>query len=842
METFEKDPAMTRLGTRLALAALLLIPPALAAQEADVVRLVASDAASGDLFGCAFDLLAVESSRGFGGALLVGSLQDDDRGADSGSVYLYELTPDGWLERAKGVAEAGAAGDRLGYDVAIGRGAYLAGAPGADGGRGRVHMFLGANATGFLGEVDVVSHPDDQPGAGFGTSIAVSSFQSETVVVFAVGAPGTDGDRGAVYLMGQTEARLGSAAALRPPEDLRDPGDGLGWAIAWSGAFVVAGAPWADVPLTDAGAVHLFLGAEHLERLEAPDPRAFDAFGYSVAARGGLVAVGAPRSDLGGPGSGAVHVYRLLEGSTGSLLELEATLAGFPGEQLGTSVAFEGPGRLAAGGRNASARAGLVRRFVRSEGGWTSAGVFQPVGLRLGDELGIAVAAGGGLFAAGAYRDDTGGLDAGAVWVTEPEVPPVSEARADLAVTTLAVPTLTAGSLVVAFTVANRGDAPAVDVPLVFRDPAGALFAPSWTCTADPGSACSRAGASGLPTGTVSLAPDGTATVTVTASPAPGLYGPVQVAAGVAAPETDPTPGDDIRTTTLPLTGDLVSTLTVEPDDPRFECSGASLVPGCDVRATLTIANGGPVAAVAVPVAFAVRQGWRRAAWSCTAAGGSSCPATKADGLPSGSAVTVEPGGSVTFTITGRLAPGLTGSLPVTGGIELPAGLDPTPDDAVATVTAPLEPRVFLAFLPSPRPFVLPPGASGTLSLTFGNLGPSTVFDLAIEATPPASLTADSWSCTPGPGATCGTGGAGTISDVAGLAPGSAVVYVLDLTSPPNSGSTGQVTVGVGTSIEFTVSDNAVTFEEVVSALQTSATSVDPHTVPLRLVPLGGTP
>jgi hypothetical protein len=405
------------------LLSLLVVAGGLAAQQEapDVVRLVASDAEAGDLFGCAFDLFATNrpNSPGFGGTLLVGSLGDDDRGDDSGAVYLFELTSDGWLERAKGLADEGSAGDLLGYDVVLGRGAYLAGAPGANGGRGRLVLFRGPDQTGLLAQVAVLEHPDDEPGAGFGTSLAVGSLTAENVVV-AVGAPGADDDRGAVYLVGQGRNSLGEGSALRPPESARRPGDGLGWAVAITGDWVVAGAPWADAPLTDSGAVHLFsLSGQYLESILAPDGLPFDAFGYALAADADRVAVGAPRSDLGGPGSGAVYVYTR-SANPRERLRLDDVIAGEPGDQLGVSVAFDGFGRLLAGGRNADGRAGVVRRYARGETSW-----FPIAPLRFaepGDELGIAVAADRDLFAVGAYRDDTGGVDAGAVWVTEPPI------------------------------------------------------------------------------------------------------------------------------------------------------------------------------------------------------------------------------------------------------------------------------------------------------------------------------------------------------------------------------------------------------------------------------------
>jgi hypothetical protein len=74
-------------------------------------KLVASDAAAGDRFGIS---VAID-----GGTIVVGAYLDDLGAVDAGSAYVITRQPKRWIERAKLVASDGAAGDAFGISVAI---------------------------------------------------------------------------------------------------------------------------------------------------------------------------------------------------------------------------------------------------------------------------------------------------------------------------------------------------------------------------------------------------------------------------------------------------------------------------------------------------------------------------------------------------------------------------------------------------------------------------------------------------------------------------------------------------------------------------------------------------
>ena len=84
-------------------------------------KLTADDAQAGDLFGWSVSLS--------GGLALVGAIRDDDQGDDAGSAYLFERDGAGnWAQKQKLTANDGAGGERFGYSVSLSEDQALVGA------------------------------------------------------------------------------------------------------------------------------------------------------------------------------------------------------------------------------------------------------------------------------------------------------------------------------------------------------------------------------------------------------------------------------------------------------------------------------------------------------------------------------------------------------------------------------------------------------------------------------------------------------------------------------------------------------------------------------------------
>ena len=85
-------------------------------------KLLPSDGASDDLFGCSVSI--------DGDTVVVGAYQDDEgSNTNSGSAYIFRFNGKQWLEEAKFLAADGADGDKFGYSVSIDGDNVVVGAP-----------------------------------------------------------------------------------------------------------------------------------------------------------------------------------------------------------------------------------------------------------------------------------------------------------------------------------------------------------------------------------------------------------------------------------------------------------------------------------------------------------------------------------------------------------------------------------------------------------------------------------------------------------------------------------------------------------------------------------------
>lgn len=175
-----------------------------------------------------------------------------------------------------------------------------------------------------------------------------SDFDGDGLEDVAVGDPFADGGKGAVHILSGDKVIPVSVPGLQP-------GDALGWSVTLAKvdpgnacADLVVGAPYTDVNgARDAGAVYVVYGggSPAPQRLVAPEPQRNAHFGWSLASRGSLVAIGAPYEDQAQiADAGSVYVRE----GTGRLIRINQDSAEVPGngevgDQFGWSLAV-GPG------------------------------------------------------------------------------------------------------------------------------------------------------------------------------------------------------------------------------------------------------------------------------------------------------------------------------------------------------------------------------------------------------------------------------------------------------------------------------------------------------------------
>lgn len=326
-------------------------------------KIVPTDGAAGDLFG---ESVAINED---GSLVIIGAREDDDRGTNSGSAYIFGRNVGGtnnWGLVKKLTASDGAAYDRFGFSVDI-RGNYAAvGAPQDDdfvapstivGNKGSVYIF--EQNTGGLsnwGQLQKRTATDGTFFDEFGTSVSLGTSGARQYLL--VGAPkdddaGTNSNSGAAYIFrddmdgtnswGQIKKLVSTDAAFD---------DNFGFSVSISGQHALVGANLEDNSgFNNNGSAYVFAqtlgGADNWgqrTKLIASDPQDGDNFGWSVALDGTEALVGARNDDDSGVDGGSAYFFSQNEGSPDFWGEVGKVTAsdGASNDNFGTSVSISG--------------------------------------------------------------------------------------------------------------------------------------------------------------------------------------------------------------------------------------------------------------------------------------------------------------------------------------------------------------------------------------------------------------------------------------------------------------------------------------------------------------------
>ncbi len=264
-----------------------------------------------------------------GNFAVVGSwLDDNERGIDSGSAYLFSTATGAFIRKL--IAPDGAAGDGFGRAVAISEDWVVVGGDGDDNQRGAAWMF-NVHTGQPLRKLEAF---DRSPGDLFGFQVAVSG---DLVIVGARDDDDRGTDSGSVYVFSASTGAV--VSKLTAPDGASF--DWFGWSIAVHGERLVIGARGRDESASDSGAAYVFdASTGSLQfKLRAPDGSAQDFFGQVVSLSGDVIVVGAPWDDPLGLESGSVYVFSSI---TGEFLRKLTANNGGAGDFFGGSVALSG--------------------------------------------------------------------------------------------------------------------------------------------------------------------------------------------------------------------------------------------------------------------------------------------------------------------------------------------------------------------------------------------------------------------------------------------------------------------------------------------------------------------
>ena len=206
-------------------------------------KILPSDGSQLDFFGFS---VSVSGDR-----ILVGSRDDDDNGTNSGSVYIYDWDGSSWVE-TKLTASDGALHDLFGFSVSISGDRLVVGAindddNGSDSGSIYVYDWDGSNWI----ETKIVSS-DGAAGDRFGNSVSVFSDR------IVVGAPWEkDGVvlSGSIYIYDWDGSNWIETKVLSSD---RENGDSFGWAVSVSQDYILAGALGDDENGFGSGSTYIY--------------------------------------------------------------------------------------------------------------------------------------------------------------------------------------------------------------------------------------------------------------------------------------------------------------------------------------------------------------------------------------------------------------------------------------------------------------------------------------------------------------------------------------------------------------------------------------------------------
>lgn len=415
----------SRIISWLVVAACFCLSAASEAIAADVVpfavttesKLTASDGGAGDNFGYQ---VAVS-----GNTAVVGAAYADVGGnLDQGAAYVYVRDPATgvWSEQAKLVAADGVAGDYFGFSVFVDGDTALVGAVFADINgalnQGAAYVFVRDRATNTWSQQAKLVAADGAAYNKFGFSVALAG---DTAVIGSQFATiGLNYNQGAAYVFQRSNGSWSEQAKLTASDGLAF--DYFGTSVSISGDTAVVGAEGVDINGSASGAAYVFRRTASVWSQEgkfvAGDGLANDYFGSSVSISGDTVVVGARGSDPVVLNQGAAYVFQR-SGSVWSLQQKLWAADGVSSDAFGYSVAISGD-LIAAGANGVSVgfpRQGAVYLFQRSGSVWNQQGKLTASDGGGGDSLGASVSISGDTVVAGAnLADISTSVDQGAAY------------------------------------------------------------------------------------------------------------------------------------------------------------------------------------------------------------------------------------------------------------------------------------------------------------------------------------------------------------------------------------------------------------------------------------------
>ena len=342
---------------------------------------IATTELPGDHFGKSVDIDGDVAAVGAYSAM-------DAYGLNYGAVYVFErdhLGIDNWGQFKKIQAfTEGAAGDNFGWSVRVSENLVLVGAPydddnGSSSGSAYIfdRYYDGSDNWGY-DRVKKLLASDGAASDYFGYSVDISGG---IAVVAAYRDDDNGTDSGSVYIYerdaGGTD-KWGEVKKITSFDGIAS--DYFGFSVAASGTIIAVGAYGDDDKGSSSGSVYIYErdtdgpGAWGLmNKVNAPDGAASDCFGYAVSLSGSMLLVGAYGDDDKGSGSGSAYIFEKDAGGINNWGFVKKLLAldGTAGDAFGHAVNISNDRAVVGAYYDdyGATNSGSAYVFLRNEGG-----------------------------------------------------------------------------------------------------------------------------------------------------------------------------------------------------------------------------------------------------------------------------------------------------------------------------------------------------------------------------------------------------------------------------------------------------------------------------------------
>jgi hypothetical protein len=315
-------------------------------------KLVASDGVDNDYFGTSVAL--------YGDRAVVGSY-DDDKGENSGSAYVYLRQSGSWGEQQKIVASDGATGDYFGTSLAMSASRVLVGVPQDDdrGENGGSAYVFEDSGSGFTQQTKIMPTGVGAKQYNFGESV---SLQGDTALV---GGTRQTWRKGGVHVV----VRSGNTWSVQAeiPQIEGDGNTRFGGSVSLFGDTALVGA--CEGSLGEVGSAYVYVRSGSAwtlqKKLTASDGVTIDMFGWATSLYADTALIGAFRDDNY---KGSAYVF-VRSGSTWSEQQKLTPSDGVAPDEFGGAVSVYVDTALI-GSTGSNGHAGAAYVFVRSGSTW----------------------------------------------------------------------------------------------------------------------------------------------------------------------------------------------------------------------------------------------------------------------------------------------------------------------------------------------------------------------------------------------------------------------------------------------------------------------------------------